>query len=168
MKKLLLALAFVFCAASVSAQGWGLGARVNAGVQLQAEYTFSSENYLDGRVGINFPGGLDLDLTLLYQWNIGQWDWTPKAGTWFFDAGIGAQAALLLHDNGGVYAGAVGDAKFGIKFNKVPIRLSVDYTPVIGIAGWYGYHDLGDSDVRRAHFYTPGFYNFALSATYCF
>jgi hypothetical protein len=105
MKKFLLALAFVFCAASVSAQGWGLGARINAGVQLQGEYTFSTENYLDARLGINFPDGLDLDLTLIYQWHIGQWDWTPKAGTWFFDAGLGAQAALLMHDDGGLYAG---------------------------------------------------------------
>ena len=156
MKKILLALVFVFCAASVSAQGWGLGARVNAGVQLQAEYTFSSENYLDARLGVAFPEGLNLDLTVLYQWNIGQWDWTPKAGTWFFDAGIGAQAALLLHDNGGVYAGAVGDAKFGIKFNKVPIKLAIDYTPGLGCL----FADGGGLGFRP--------WNFGLSCVYCF
>ena len=172
MKKFLLALAFVFCAASVSAQGWGLGARVNAGVQLQGEYTFSSENYLDGRLGINFPGGLEnyldarlgvafpeglcLDLTVLYQWNIGKWDWTPKAGTWFFDAGVGAQAALLLHDNGGLYAGVVGDAKFGIKFNKVPIKLAIDYTPGLGLMCTNGGGFKGS------------WFNFGLSCVYCF
>jgi hypothetical protein len=156
MKKFLLALAFVFCAATVSAQGWGVGARVGAIVALQGEYTFSSENYLDGRLGINFPGGLDIDLTVLYQWNIGQWDWTPKAGTWFFDAGVGAQAALLLHDNGGIYAGVAGDAKFGIKFNKVPIKLAIDYTPGLGLLCVDG----GGLTGR--------WYNFGLSCVYCF
>ncbi|MBQ5653704.1 MAG: hypothetical protein IIV28_02815 [Alistipes sp.] len=156
MKKFLLALAFVCCAASVSAQSWGLGARINAGVQLQGEYTFSTENYLDARLGINFPDGLDLDLTLIYQWHIGQWDWTPKAGTWFFDAGLGAQAALLMHDDGGLYAGAVGDAKFGIKFNKVPIKLSIDYTPGIGCL----FADDGGLGFRP--------WNFGLSCVYCF
>ena len=39
MKKLFLALALAFCAATVSAQGWGLGARVGAALQLQGEYT---------------------------------------------------------------------------------------------------------------------------------
>lgn len=156
MKKFLLALAFVCCAASVSAQSWGLGARINAGVQLQGEYTFSTENYLDARLGINFPDGLDLDLTLIYQWHIGQWDWTPKAGTWFFDAGLGAQAALLMHDDGGLYAGAVGDAKFGIKFNKVPIKLAIDYTPGIGCL----FADGGGLGFRP--------WNFGLSCVYCF
>ena len=185
MKKLLLALTFVFCAASVSAQGWGIGARVNAGVQLQGEYTFSSENYFDARLGIAFPQGLNIDLTILYQWNIGQWDWTPNAGTWFFDAGVGPQAALFLKEDGGVYAGIAGDAKFGIKFNKVPIRLSIDYTPVLGIAGSYanaaGKKELKEANaeleamgepgrykVKDAHFYGAGLGNFGISATYCF
>ena len=99
---------------------------------------------------------MDLDLTLIYQWHIGQWDWTPKAGTWFFDAGLGAQAALLMHDDGGLYAGAVGDAKFGIKFNKVPIKLSIDYTPGIGCL----FADGGGLGFRP--------WNFGLSCVYCF
>ena len=84
MKKILFALAFVLCAASVSAQGWGLGARIGSGFQAQAEYTFSSNNYLEGRLGMgwNNPGAnLNADLTLLYQWNIAQMDWTP----WFYN-----------------------------------------------------------------------------------
>ena len=156
MKKLLLALAFVFCAASVSAQGWGLGARVGASVQLQAEYQFASENYLDARLGVAFPQGLDVGLTVIHQWNIGNWDWTPRAGTWFFDAGVGAEAALLLHDNGGVYAGVAGDAKFGIKFNKVPIKLAIDYTPGLGCL----FADGGGFSGR--------WFNFGLSCVYCF
>ena len=156
MKKLFLALAFVFCAASVSAQGWGIGARANAGLQLQGEYQFATENYLEGRLGLNFIQGLNVDLTLLYQWNVAQMDWTPNAGTWFVDLGLGAQGALYLKENGGVYAGAVGDAKFGIKFNRVPIKLAIDYTPGLGLLM------AEDGGLRGS------LWNFGLSCVYCF
>ena len=107
-------------------------------------------------VGLGLLGGSGFTAAALYQWNVAQMDWTPKAGTWFFDAGVGAQAALLLHDEGGVYAGAVGDAKFGIKFNKVPIKLAIDYTPGIGCL----FADGGDLGFRP--------WNFGLSCVYCF
>lgn len=156
MKKFLLILAAAFCVASASAQGWGLGARVNAGVQLQGEYQFASENYLEGRLGINFVNGLNLDLTVIHQWNVCNWDWTPNAGKWFLDLGAGAQGALFLQDNGGVYAGVVGDAKFGIKFNKVPIKLAIDYTPGLGLL------------MVDGGGLTGSFFNFGLSCVYCF
>lgn len=156
MKKFLLIIAAAFCVASASAQGWGLGARVNAGVQLQCEYQFASENYLEGRLGINFVNGLNLDLTVIHQWNVCNWDWTPNAGKWFLDLGAGAQGALFLQDNGGVYAGVVGDAKFGIKFNKVPIKLAVDYTPGLGLL------------MVDGGGLTGSFFNFGLSCVYCF
>ena len=173
MKKILFALAFVLCAASVSAQGWGLGARIGSGFQAQAEYTFSSNNYLEGRVGLGglFDNHLGLDVTAIYQWNIGQWDWTPKAGTWFFDAGVGASGGFWnaadkinneidgasVHYNYG-YLGVTGCAKFGIKFNGAPVKLAIDYSPTIG--PWFGHKDSG--------FRTSGFYNFCLSCVYCF
>lgn len=156
MKKFLLIIAAAFCVASASAQGWGLGARVNAGVQLQGEYQFASENYLEGRLGINFVNGLNLDLTVIHQWNVCNWDWTPNAGKWFLDLGAGAQGALFLQEKGGVYAGVVGDAKFGIKFNKVPIKLAVDYTPGLGLL------------MVDGGGLTGSFFNFGLSCVYCF
>lgn len=156
MKKFLLIIAAAFCVASASAQGWGLGARVNAGVQLQGEYQFASENYLEGRLGINFVNGLNLDLTVIHQWNVCNWDWTPNAGKWFLDLGAGAQGALFLQEKGGVYAGVVGDAKFGIKFNKVPIKLAIDYTPGLGLL------------MVDGGGLTGSFFNFGLSCVYCF
>lgn len=156
MKKFLLIIAAAFCVASASAQGWGLGARVNAGVQLQGEYQFASENYLEGRLGINFVNGLNLDLTVIHQWNVCNWDWTPNAGKWFLDLGAGAQGALFLQEKCGVYAGVVGDAKFGIKFNKVPIKLAVDYTPGLGLL------------MVDGGGLTGSFFNFGLSCVYCF
>ena len=156
MKKLFLALALAFCAATVSAQGWGLGARVGAALQLQGEYTFSQENYIDARLGLNLEGGMNIDLTLIHQWNVAKMDWTPSAGTWFVDLGVGAEGALFLKENGGIYAGVVGDAKFGIKFNKVPVKLAIDYTPGLGF--------LAAEDGGL----TGRFINFGLSCVYCF
>lgn len=165
MKKTLLVLAALFCVATVSAQKtkWAAGLRATYGIQAVGEYFYSSDKYAEARLGLF--GGACADFTALHQWNCLNWNWTPKVGKWYLDAGVGVNLGGASHY---VWGGVAGDVKFGIKFNKVPIRLSVDYTPVIGIAGWYGYHDLGDSDVRRARFYTPGFYNFALSATWHF
>ena len=45
MKRLLIAVAFILCAATVSAQGWGVGGRIGSGLEVQGEYQFKSENY---------------------------------------------------------------------------------------------------------------------------
>lgn len=165
MKKIFLVLVAVLCVASVSAQktNWAAGLRATYGVQAVGEYFYSSDKYAEARLGLF--GGACADFTALHQWNCCNWDWTPSVGKWYLDAGVGLNLGGAAHY---VWGGVAGDVKFGIKFNKVPIRLSIDYTPVIGIAGWYGYHDLGDSEVRRVHLHTPGFYNFALSATWHF
>ena len=182
MKKIFLVLAAALCVATVSAQSkfessvkqaaqtiasqkWSVGLRVGSGLQVDAECFYGKTTYVEGRFGMGWLGGLAADFTALHNWNVCNWDWTPEVGNWYLDAGAG------INIGGGkqfVYGGVAGQVKFGIKFNKVPIRLSIDYTPVIGIAGWYGYHDLGDSEVRKVHLHTPGFYNFALSATWHF
>lgn len=184
MKKLFFALAFVLCAFSVSAKDWAIGARVTGGIQVQGEYTLSSENYLEGRLGLGLIGGTGFDLTGLYQWNICNMDWTPKAGKWFFDAGVGASVGM-----GGktLFAGVTGDAKLGIKFNKVPIKLAIDYSPCLGL--WFGGAGAGaglggdvgmgyinEFTTRAAangttggvHFRNQGFFNFGISCVYCF
>lgn len=165
MKKFFLVLAALFCVATVSAQKtkWSLGLRATYGVQAVTEYFYSADKYVEGRLGIF--GGACADFTALHQWNCCNWDWTPSVGKWYLDAGVGVNLGGAAHY---VWGGVAGDVKFGIKFNKVPIRLSVDYTPVIGIGGWYGFGDLGDSNIHKVHLHTPGFYNFALSATWNF
>ena len=171
MKKFLLVLAAVCCVATVSAQGfkkavdtvasqkWSVGLRATYGVQVVSECFYAGDKYVEGRLGVY--GGACADFTVLHNWNVANWNWTPKVGKWYLDAGCGASIGGAAHL---VTAGVAGDVKFGIKFNKVPIRLSVDYTPQIRIYGLYPakhyWHPVG--------FYTPGFYNFALSATWCF
>lgn len=154
MKKFILTLALCLAAFSVSAQGWALGGRITGGVQVQAEYQFASENYLEGRLGLGLLGGAGLDFTALYQWNIKTMDWTPKAGEWFFDAGVGAS---LGTGGDGLYLGATGCAKLGIEFSGAPVKLALDYSPTLG--PYFG---------NGGGFRTSGFWNFGLSCVYCF
>ena len=169
MKKFLLTLVALFCVATtVSAKGgnfftnhdWSAGLRVGYGVQAQAECFLNKSNYLEARLGLF--GGLNAEFTALYNWHLFDWNWTPKVGSWYFDAGVGAN---LGGGVGYVYGGVAGQAKFGIKFNKVPIRLAVDYTPTLGVGGAYGKYK-GDSG--NVGLYALGFANIGLSATYCF
>jgi hypothetical protein len=176
MKKIFLVLAAALCVATVSAQSkfessvkqaaktvasqkWSVGLRATYGVQVVSECFYAGDKYFEGRLGIF--GGACADFTVLHNWNCCNWDWTPAVGKWYLDAGVGAHIGGAAHV---VTAGVVGDVKFGIKFNKVPIRLAVDYSPVIGIYGLYPAKYFG----HAVGFNTSGFYNFALSATWCF
>lgn len=162
MKKILLTIAVCFCALTASAQGWGLGARVGSGFQAQGEYTFNNDNYIDARFGMSWCNAgavLMADFTALYQWNVCKMNWTPAAGEWFFDAGAGVGVGGRANV---VYVGAAASAKLGIKFNKAPIKLAVDWTPLIGpgIVYWQG--------ESAATFNEYGLVNFGVSAVYCF
>lgn len=172
MKKILLSLAVVLCAASVSAQSWvseattaskwAAGLRVGPGVQAQAEYSLNDTNYLEARFGMGlctpYTNAM-ADFELLYNWRLAEWDWTPNAGTWFLDAGCGV---VVGGRENYAYFGVAGQGKFGIKFKAVPIRLAVDWTPFVGpdIFYWKGY--------THADFNAWGFANCGLSAVYCF
>lgn len=159
-------MAAMLCVATVSAQtlqkavdtakssDWSVGLRVNGGVQAVAECFYAGDKYVEGRLGLAIDKDyFGADFTFLHNWNLYNWNWTPKVGKWYLDAGCGANIG------GGkkrFYVGVAGDVKFGIKFNKVPIRLAVDYTPVIAC-------EFVNPDI-----YMPGLWNVALSATYCF
>lgn len=169
MKKLLLTLVALFCVATtVSAKGgnfftnhdWSAGLRVGYGVQAQAECFLNKSNYLEARLGLY--GGACADFTALYNWHLMDFDWTPSVGKWYFDAGVGGNIGGAAHF---VFGGVAGQAKLGLKFNKVPIRLALDWTPVLGVCGWYG--DAGDT-ASGARFYGIGWANVGVSATWCF
>ena len=162
MKKIFLVLVAVLCVATVSAQktNWAAGLRATYGVQAVGEYFYSSDKYVEGRLGLF--GGLAADFTALHQWNCCNWDWTPSVGKWYLDAGVGAS---LGGSRGFMYGGVTGDVKFGIKFNKVPIRLALDYSPMIAIGGTFGKYA---GDTKHVGIYGPGFANVALSATWHF
>lgn len=158
MKKLLLVLALCLTAVSVNAQDWALGGRIGNGIQFDAQYHTGNKTYIEGRFGASYYGYFGADLTVLHNWNIVEWaDWTPEAGKWFFDAGVGG------HVGGGsnfAYLGVSGMAKFGIGFYKVPIDLTLDWTPSIGVAF------TGSDNGVHAGFNGWGFGNFGITVVY--
>ena len=202
MKKILLVMAAMLCVATVSAQHkWAAGLRVGSGLQAQGEYVYSDNCYVEARFGMGWLSGVTADFTALHNWNVCNWDWTPSVGKWYLDAGcglnIGGGAKTLvnvyLDDNyfgwtygSNVYVGVAGQVKFGIQFKKVPIRLSVDYTPVLGICANYpnakGKKEIKDANdawqavglkgefkaKKNTGFYGAGLGNFGVSATWCF
>ena len=173
MKKFFLILAAAFCvAATASAQGklesaakavasqkWTVGARVGSGFQAQAECFYAADKYVEGRLGMSWVDGIGADFTILHNWNVCTMDWTPDAGQWFFDAGVGLNVGGAAHV---ATLGIAGQAKLGIKFNAAPIRLALDFTPAFG--PWIAYYN----GSVGADFYTRGICNLGISATYCF
>ena len=190
MKKILLVMVAVLCVASVSAQSkvkdavnyvasqkWSVGLRVGSGAQVDAECFYSDKAYLEGRLGFGFVNGY-VDFAASHNWNCCAWDWTPSAGQWYLDAGVGASVAGGAKSFG---LGIVGQAKFGIKFNKVPIRLAIDLSPAFGYHRVYATttettttDENGASVTVKTRvpgsggFWGSGLLNGGLSATWCF
>ena len=147
MKKLFLILVAALSISAVSAQEFSLGARVGSGAQAVAQLKFSNDNYLEARFGASWinpvvtvthatentvnvhSSRVNPDFTFLYNWHILDMDWTPKAGRWFFDAGVGVNVGGKAHF---AYVGLAGMARLGISFNNAPVSLSVDWTPSFG------------------------------------
>ena len=201
MKKIFLVLAAALCVATVSAQSkfesqvkqaaqtiasqkWSVGLRLGSGAQVDAECFYAGDKYVEARLGLGWIGGFGADCSVLHNWNCCNWDWTPQAGKWFLDAGVGATIGGAKHV---MWVGVAGQVKFGIKFNKVPIRLAVDVTPGFGPVFGLPYREtvetpeLDASGVPTgntvkttvkyggsAGFYANGILNLGLSATYCF
>lgn len=163
MKKIFLVLAAIFCVATVSAQKWAVGGRVGSGLQAVGEYQYAQKTYVEARFGMQWVAGLAADFTALHNWNVCTMDWTPSAGKWFFDAGVGVNVGGAANV---AYVGVAGMAKLGFKFNKIPLKLAFDFTPSFGpIIGYY--HAQGES-WTHAGFFNYGICNLGVSAAYCF
>lgn len=130
MKKTLFTLAFLMAAFSLKAQdisknaiGIRIGGGNGAGGEISYQKFLGNNNRLQIDLGLankftNFKA------TGLYQW---VWDLEERFN-WY--AGFGG--GIVSADDLGVYAAGV----IGIEYNfNVPILLSLDYRPEIGIAG---------------------------------
>ena len=160
MKKFLLSLVALLCVSGAFAQDWKVGGRLGSGFQADAQYAYNGNDYLEARFGASWlDGGVTADFTVLHNWHILDMDWTPKAGTWFFDAGVGLNVGGREHY---AYVGVAGMARLGFEFKKAPVSLSVDYTPVLGpeIGYWKG--------GSNAAFRGMGFANVGITCTYNF
>ena len=129
MKKLILAAIFCIFAATSFAQDNALGLRIGSGVELQYERFLNSGDALKVNVGMfDFDGSFFG--TCVYDWQCFNWtDWTPEAGDWFLQAGVGG--AIGIVENRGFNVGVAGDVAFGINFSGAPITLALDYRPTL-------------------------------------
>lgn len=165
MKKILFTLAVLFVAVSASAQGWGVGGRVGSGLQAVGEYKFENGNYIEARFGMGWNSKLyyatllTADFTALYQWNVCTMDWTPSAGEWSFDAGVGVNVGGREN---WAYCGVAGGAKLGFTFNSIPLKIAVDWTPSFGPKMLYGGGEVA------AGFNALGIANCGVSCVYYF
>lgn len=144
----------VFCLSSVSAQRWGAGIRVGSGVQAVGQYVLTKKNYVEARLGVSMLGRTNFGITGLYNWNIRTMNWTKK-GVWFFDLGAGANLGFGRKH---FHIGPQGMARLGYEFERTPIELGIDWSPVVAF--------LSEDDYRGL--YGSGLINFGLSCVYRF
>ena len=170
MRRLLLTLVALFAVAATSAQCWSAGLRLGSGAQLVAQYNYNYRGYLEGRVGVSWLaiGGINGDASLLHNWHISEMCWTPNAGDWFFDAGVGAN---VNGHRGQLSCGVVGVARLGIKLHDLPLTISLDYSPIFGPTIYrYTYYDaaLLQHSALCSEFNFFGLYNAAITLSFRF
>ncbi|MBR5864832.1 MAG: hypothetical protein IKY89_01020 [Alistipes sp.] len=159
MKKLFLLIVASLFVTGAFAQNWAVGARVGSGLQAVGQYGYNANNYVEARLGACWldtkHGGITADATVLHNWKIYTMDWTPSAGEWFFDAGVGLSGGGDRYHG---YVGIAGMARLGFTFYEVPLSISVDYTPVIG------------PNFSKVHtdLHNMGFANLGITCTYNF
>lgn len=168
MKKIIITLAIALgFALSANAQEWAVGGRIGSGLQVQGEYAYNDSNYIEARFGMawNYSGSgntnITADFSLLHNWNVCTMDWTPSAGTWFFDAGVGVTSGGSANF---AFVGVTGCAKLGIRFFDVPLKLSLDFSPSFGPEIGY----IPEIDYTIAGFSGHSVANLGISAVYCF
>ena len=177
MKKLFLVVTAMLCIATASAQDkWSVGLRLGTGAQVEGEYFYSDKAYLEGLLGFSFVGG-NVDFSVIHNWNCFEWDWTPSAGHWCLDAGVGGR---IGGSGDCCFFGVAGQAKFGIEFKKVPIRLAFDVTPSFGPIIHYGKkvtmltgdgNEMVEASVKipsTCKFFSSGLLSLGISATWRF
>lgn len=154
MKKILLLVFVCLFATTAFAQKNALGLRIGNGAEFQYDRNFQSGDALRTTVGLfGFDGRLFA--SCIYDWECCNWtDWTPRAGDWFLHAGVGAAVGWCNQEERGneLSIGVTGNVVFGIKFNKTPITLAVDYRPTALVINEYwrdGWFSLGLSCVYR-------------------
>lgn len=179
MKKFFLLMVASLFVTGAFAQDWSVGGRLGSGFQAVGQYTYNQNKYVEARFGAGWLDGVTADFTALHNWNILTMDWTPRAGEWFFDAGVGLNIGGKSHYSYlGVacdysYFGVAGMARLGFTFNNIPLTLSVDYTPVVGpyFVSGFPVYDMDSTEVSKTTFVgyrAVGFANFGITCTYNF
>lgn len=151
---------------------WGVGIRVGglSLVNIVGSYNVTKRSYAELRFGLCYCPytATSADFTALYNWRIVNAEWTPNIGRSFIDLGVGINAGGSAY---GAYVGAALMARIGINFYKVPMTLSFDYTPSIGLVkcydDWYFFVDEYNNYYYK-RFNDFGLINFGITCTYNF
>lgn len=155
MKKFLLIAAVTLFTTGAFAQNWKVGARLGSSFHAVAMYEYSEKCYLEGRAGLGIINGLAADVSVINNWHVAEMNWTPKAGIWNFDAGVGVNAGFAPS---WIYCGIQGLLRLSFTFAKAPVTLGIDYSPCVG--PYISENTLGLN--------TYGFSNAGLTVTYNF
>lgn len=135
MKKLvLLVMTLVAVVSAAYAQPRAIGGRVGYGVEVSYQHTVNEKNMVS--VDLGLPAFFGLEAAATYDWvNPGDVEipWEHK-GSWNWYAGVGAAAGFYGFDYIVGFGGVAG--RIGVEYNFwFPLQLSIDYRPIIGVAG---------------------------------
>ncbi|MBQ0080831.1 MAG: hypothetical protein KBS95_04715 [Alistipes sp.] len=142
MKELFVIMLAVITVSAVSAKGWNTGLRIGSGFQTLATYEFNDKDAIEARFGITwyYATPIFADFQVLYYRNVLN---THKG--LFLDAGAG----LAIGGRPNImYYGVTPSIKFGYKFSGAPVKIGVDWSPVIGgLSDGFGYFTRGLANV---------------------
>ena len=134
MKKILLITVLVLGFISMSnaqVDGSAIGLRLGYGAELSYQQALSSANRLELDLGLN-----SLDVNAIYLSGVFQWVWDLSALADGFNWYAGAGAAVGI-DNG---VGVAALGQLGIEYNfNIPLQLSLDWRPALGIVPAIGF-----------------------------
>lgn len=155
-------LTFVFAAVSVNAQeisnhalGLRLGDSDGFGAEISYQKSIGRYNRAEFDLGWRDSRNFDaFKLVGLYQWV------RPIDGgfNWFYGVGGGIGSVDFTprpnnNDDGGVFVFAAGD--IGVEYNfGIPLLLSLDFRPEVGVVGYDGFSDNFDFDIGLGVRYT--------------
>jgi len=145
MKRIFLSLVLSLGVLSlVNAQENAIGLKFGDGVDISYQHMLSDANRLELNLGLNsFEQHSPFIVSGAYQW---VWDLSSQLAPGFkWYAGAGAALGL---NNSDFYLWAVGNVGIEYNFNKIPLQLSLDWTPAIEITPSHG--DFGTNGIRLA------------------
>ncbi len=163
MKKIIIALVAVFAMSSAAMAQWNIGARINDGWGLGAEFSLqkplSDANRVELDLGINWWNGYHYHDMYTTVTGVYQWTFNIVGGFGWF-VGPGAQIGLQNHvdedwsDNNYTYIrlAAVGQIGLEYKFD-FPLQLTLDARPGVDLLGFD---------------HNPFVYSYAFGVRYCY
>ena len=128
MKRIIIAAALMFgFAVAAAAQPKAVGLRFGYGVEASYQHNINGLNFIEADLGL---GGFSyLSVAGTYNFMIAQPEWT-STGDWGFYAGPG----IALGVGSGLFnIGIAGQAGLEYKFDGIPLHLSIDIRPQIGL-----------------------------------